>query len=211
MAERRPIVIAGAGGHGRTVLDCCRAAGLAVAGFVDPSYAPGQFVEDCPVLGGDDLLTGLDFLHAHAVIAGFSDRVARRRLNLQILSAGGLLATVIHPSNVVSRAAIVAGGSVVLAGAVVNIGARIGPFCIVNTRATIEHDCVLEDGVQISPSATLCGAVICEADAIVGAGAIILQSIRVGSGATVGAGAVVTRDVPPGQTVVGNPARPIAV
>lgn len=46
-----------------------------------------------------------------------------------------------------------------------------------------------------------------EDDASIGSGATILCGVRIGKGATVGAGAVVTRDVPPGATVVGNPAR----
>jgi acetyltransferase-like isoleucine patch superfamily enzyme len=43
--------------------------------------------------------------------------------------------------------------------------------------------------------------------ASIGTGAIILGGVRIGEGALVGAGAVVTRDVPPGATVVGSPAR----
>jgi acetyltransferase-like isoleucine patch superfamily enzyme len=48
---------------------------------------------------------------------------------------------------------------------------------------------------------------VVERGATIGSGATILGGIRIGSGALVGAGAVVTRDVPPGATVVGNPAR----
>jgi acetyltransferase-like isoleucine patch superfamily enzyme len=44
-------------------------------------------------------------------------------------------------------------------------------------------------------------------DARIGIGAIILKGVVIGHGARVGAGAVVTREVPPGATVVGNPAR----
>ena len=42
----------------------------------------------------------------------------------------------------------------------------------------------------------------------IGGGAIILPGVTIGDGALVGAGSVVTRDVAPGQTVAGNPARP---
>ena len=49
---------------------------------------------------------------------------------------------------------------------------------------------------------------VVERRASLGSGAIVLGGVRIGAGALVGAGAVVTRDVRPGETVVGNPARP---
>ena len=48
---------------------------------------------------------------------------------------------------------------------------------------------------------------IVEDGANIGAGAVILPGLTIGKGATVGAGAVVTKDVPPGVTAVGNPAK----
>lgn len=45
-------------------------------------------------------------------------------------------------------------------------------------------------------------------DVWIGGGAIILGGVTIGDGAIVGAGSVVTRDVAPGATAVGNPARP---
>ena len=48
-----------------------------------------------------------------------------------------------------------------------------------------------------------------ERGASIGTGAVILCGVRIGAGSTVGAGSVVTRDVPPGATVAGNPAREI--
>lgn len=47
--------------------------------------------------------------------------------------------------------------------------------------------------------------------ASIGANATILPGIKIGEGALVGAGSVVTKDVPPGNTVVGNPAKPLVL
>ena len=48
---------------------------------------------------------------------------------------------------------------------------------------------------------------VVEDDVSIGVNATILPGVRLGKGCIVGAGAVVVRDVPPGVTVVGNPAR----
>jgi len=45
--------------------------------------------------------------------------------------------------------------------------------------------------------------------AYIGAGAVLRQGIAIGAGAIIGMGAVVTRDVPAGETVAGNPAKPL--
>jgi sugar O-acyltransferase (sialic acid O-acetyltransferase NeuD family) len=85
--------------------------------------------------------------------------------------------------------------------------ARIGRQCIVNTRALVEHDCVLEDGVEIGPAAVLCGRVFVGANTWIGAGATILPRLRIGANAIIGAGSVVASDIPDGAVAVGVPAR----
>jgi UDP-2-acetamido-3-amino-2,3-dideoxy-glucuronate N-acetyltransferase len=70
------------------------------------------------------------------------------------------------------------------------------------------------------PRATADGALQTDADwelqrtvvergASLGSGAVVLGGLRIGRDALVGAGAVVTHDVPAGETVVGNPGRPL--
>ena len=96
-----------------------------------------------------------------------------------------------------------------MAGAIIAPEAKLGRECIINTNASVDHECILGDGVEVGPGATLCGLVTVDVNGWICAGATILPRIKIGADAIVGGGAVVTKDVSAGQTVVGVPARPI--
>ncbi len=82
----------------------------------------------------------------------------------------------------------------------------LGRACIINTGASVDHECRLGDGVHIGPGATLAGCVEVDDYATVYSGAVVLPRIRIGKSAIVGAGAVIRGDVPECTVVVGNPA-----
>lgn len=96
----------------------------------------------------------------------------------------------------------------------VTSNARIGRFFHCNIYSYVAHDCVIGDFVTFAPNVQCNGNVVIEDHAYIGTGVVIKQGtpdkpLRIGSGAVVGMGAVVTKDVPPGVTVVGNPAAPM--
>ena len=97
-------------------------------------------------------------------------------------------------------------GSQVLAQATVCVEVGTGDGCIVNTRASVDHECMLGHGVHIAPGALLAGCVTVADFSIIGAGAIVLPGVRIGRNVIVGAGSVVTKDVPDNKVVYGNPA-----
>jgi sugar O-acyltransferase (sialic acid O-acetyltransferase NeuD family) len=134
----------------------------------------------------------------------------RMRFHKRLIDAGLEPVTIAHPSAQIAANAIIGSGCQFMAGAIVNPEAIVGDQCIINTKASIDHECVLEDGCELAPGATLCGLVKLETNAWICAGATVLPRITIGADAIVGAGAVVVRDVPPGTTVIGTPARPMA-
>ena len=89
---------------------------------------------------------------------------------------------------------------------------RIGQHFHANLYSYVEHDCVIGDFVTFAPGVHCNGNVVVEDHAYIGTGAILRQGkpgnpLIIGRGAVVGMGAVVTKNVAPGITVVGNPAR----
>lgn len=207
MPNRKELVVVGAGAHARVVMDTAMAAGFAIRGLLDPAHMPGTVVNTFHVLGSDDLLQDEQFVSAHQFVVAIGDQETRRKISERLVRVGAL-ATIVHPSCVVSPSATIGAGSTVLAGCIVNANASVGRFCILNTACSVDHDCILEDGVQVSPGARLAGNVTCGADVFIGTAAVIIPKVAIGTGAIVGAGAVVVNDVDAYSTVVGNPARP---
>jgi sugar O-acyltransferase (sialic acid O-acetyltransferase NeuD family) len=213
----RPIVIVGAGGHGRVVLDMCRALGRPVAGFLDDGRPTGSTIEEVPVLGDSGRLEDPDLLRDHAVVLAFGiigeDPVLanrrRRELGDRLLARGGELATVVHPSVVVSSRAEIGVGTTVSSGAVIVTGARIGRNCMVHTVAIVDHDCVVEHGAQVGPMVTLCGGSRCREDSFLGVGVSVRPGLTVGARTRVGMQAGVLTDLPADVLAWGTPARPV--
>lgn len=134
----------------------------------------------------------------------------RLRLHARLAGAGLLPLTFAHPTACIEDSAEIGEGSQIMALAYVGVETRLGRQCIINTRASADHECVLGDGCELAPGATLCGAITLADNVWIGAGATVLPRLAFGADAMAAAGALVHRDVAPGSTVAGVPARPLA-
>jgi UDP-perosamine 4-acetyltransferase len=205
-----PIVLIGGGGHARVVADIIELIGVySIIGFTELRQESLLAGRGLPYLGNDEVLSELiekGITNAAIGVAGFNNNL-RRNLYSRCLNLGFDLPTLCHPRAIVARGASIGAGTVIMAGSIINPGVTVNENVIINTGAIVEHDCMIGHTAQIGPGAILCGNVTVGEEAFIGAGACIIQGVNVGAGAFIGAGAVVTKDVPPGVTVVGNPAR----
>jgi len=207
------VIILGAGGHGKVVLDILLAQGAyRPVGFVDDNPAmAGRLVCGLPVLGR---LADLPRLRAgglrHAVIA-IGDNATRLRHRPVLEGQGFELVTAVHPTAFVSPRSTIGRGVVVAPRACLVVDCAVGDMAIVNTGAVVDHEGDVGEGAHVGPAAALSGRVVLGRGAFVGTGAAVIQGRRIGRFATVGAGAAVVRDVPDHATAVGVPARVIKV
>lgn len=205
-----PVLILGAGGHARVLLEALRSSSRQVAGIVDADEARiGETVMGVPVIGTDEKV--FDFRTDEIELVNGIGSVAStaKRVELfEVFKARGYrFATVVHPSAVIASDVELAEGAQIMAGAVIQVGAHIGMNSIVNTRAAVDHDCRIGAGVHIAPGVTLSGDVRVDDDVHIGTGATVIQGVHISENSVIGAGSVVLRDVPGGVTVYGVPAR----
>ena len=205
------VVIIGAGGHGKVVLDVLQAQGkYRVAGFLDANASLAEsYVCGVPVLGQINALPRLRRQKIRRAIIAIGDNKARLAQVSDVDAAGMDLVTAVHPTAFVSPRAKLGRGVVVAPQASVVTEAVVGDLVIVNTGAVVDHECVLGDGAHVCPGAALAGRVRVGRGAFIGIGANVIQCRTVGDFAVIGAGAVVIDDVRDGAKMVGVPARQI--
>lgn len=202
------LALVGAGGHGKVLFDTALECGYRDVHFYDDrvmrSASP---IHDFQVLGKTRDLAGR-FHEYDGILVAIGNNLTRLKIFEALENLGAPLVSLVHPSAVISPHADIANGTVILANTVVQFGVRLGKCCVVNTSASVDHDCIVGAGVHIAPGVRLTGGVTVGDLSLLGAGCIVLPNVSIGRQVTVGAGSVVLADVSDHVTVVGNPASP---
>ena len=212
-----PLIVLGGGEHARVVIEAARTQGdrWAVQGYVAPE-AGATTTPDVPWLGDDATLAArLEDLAPDDrpwLVLGFgggetAGALTARAATTERFGPGTRWATIVHATAWVSPTAKLEHGVVVLAGAVVNTGAHVLRHAILNSATVVEHDVLIGAGSHVAPGAVIGGGTQIHGHAFIGLGARVRDHIEIGAGAVVGMGAVVVESIEPGATVVGIPAR----
>lgn len=208
-ADCRRILIVGAGGFGREVLQWARDAwprhAARLAGFLSndarvlDGFEPGLSILDSPEnyrpLPGDFLLLAIGVPYV------------RRQVAESLLARGAEFLTLVHPTAVVAASATIGAGSILCPYAIVSDSASLGRFALLNYHASIGHDASAGDYTVLSPYATLGGHAQIEPDVFMGLHASVGPGKRVGARSKVSANSCALANAPADSIVFGAPGR----
>lgn len=215
----RDIIVIGAGGFGREVVDVLTAindhAGQVVwrlLGVVDDAPSVLNLARlkkgAIPYLGTiADAIAGTPSSYA----VGVGSPRARRAIAGRLDEAGFAPVALLHPAASLGSMVTVGAGTVVCAGARLTTNIGLGQHVHVNLNATVGHDTTIGDFVSINPLASISGDCTVGDEVLIGVAASIINGVEVGRGAVVGGGACAVRDVEADATVVGVPAKQLGV
>lgn len=206
------IVIVGAGGNAKTIIDTIeRNNEFLIEGFIDIGEINKVIYRGYKIIGHDEDIHRIyqAGIHCACVAVGFMGKSdLRQRLYNALKNEGFELPVIIDNSAIIATDAQIGEGSYVGRQAVVNTDAIIGKMCILNTLSVVEHECIVGDFSHISVSAVICGQSKIGNNVMVGSNATVIQRVNINNDCIIGAGTVVTKDIlTVGSTAVGIPAR----
>ncbi len=191
------IYIYGASGHGLVVADIARLCGYEEIIFIDDGNKKYQSFED---IKDNNVIP---------IALGIGNNQIRKRIFEKVKSFGFNIATLIHPSSVISNSVNIDEGTVVMAKVVLNANAVVGKAVILNSSCVIEHECRIEDFVHISPNAVLGGNVEVKELTHVGIGSTVIQGIIIGKNCIIGSSSNVVKNIDNNKKAFGNPCKEI--
>lgn len=218
MPESRKILLLGAGGHCRSVMDSltalCNYETINLIDYRKSDDTTKDAREDiltlAPIVGNDKDLERLHkegYTDAFITVGSIGNVGTRIKLYEQLKQIGYQIPNIIDKESVVSPYTMLGEGIYVGKKAVINANTRIGNCAIINTASVIEHDCVIGDFVHVATGSILCGDVNIADRTHIGAGSIIRQGIQIGKDSMIGIGSIVVKDIAEKIVAYGNPCR----
>lgn len=207
----KDLIIIGAGDFGREVAALVSNINEAkpewnFLGFVDDNLT-GSTVEGWPIIGQISCIYEMNPMPL--VVIAIANTQSKKRVADQIEKYNVPLATLIHPSVIVSGISEIGAGSIICAGTILAINTRMGKHTVLNLGCRIGHDTILKDYSSCMPGTNLAGKVVLEEGVYTGLNACVINGITIGAWSTIGAGAAVIQDIPDHSVAVGVPARVI--
>jgi sugar O-acyltransferase (sialic acid O-acetyltransferase NeuD family) len=207
------VIVFGAGGHAKVVIDVIESqAKFKIAAVYDADLNKSSLL-GYPIFHDIGRIKEMGINNG---IVAIGHNTTRKTVALKILEImpDFNFVTAVHPFTAIAHGVVIDKGSVIMAGCCINADSTIGMHCIINTRASLDHENLISDYVNVSPGAATGGNVSIGESTFIGLGVNIIQKISIGSNSFIGAGSLVVKQIPCNVLAYGMPAkiiRPISV
>lgn len=193
------LLIFGCGGHAKSVADVAISCGWNKILFIDPNAKKGEEIFGFPILKQAPP-DKKDF------IVAIGDNKLRSSIYQTLCEQGYNPQKIISPNAYISASAFIGKGVFISHHAYIGPCVKIFDNTIINTKAVVEHECIVRSHTHISIGSLLSGKVTVGEYCFIGAGSIIKEKIVVGKNIVIGAGGVVVKNVEHEGIYVGIPA-----
>lgn len=213
MANRRNLVIIGAGGHAKVIMDIVEKENkYRIVGLIDSFKKKGDFILNHRVIGTEndleELMEKYDFdMGIIAIGNNWTRKLFHKKISSQFPEFK--FASAVHPNATVGKNCSIGYGTVIMPGAIINSDSIVKNFCIINSDALLEHDCYMENYSSLAPKSALAGGVRLGECSVIGMGAVVLQTLSIGNDCIIGASALINKNVKKNSMVYGIPGKVI--
>lgn len=207
--NHKPVILMGNGGHARVLMDALLLQRRDILGFTAPEKQVNPF--NLEYLGTDDVILQYapDEVELVNAIGSVSNTAFRKQIFGTMKKANYVFSSVVHPRAYLAHGVQLGEGCQILAGVVIQPFSNISDNSIINTNASIDHDCHIGAHSHIAPGTTISGMVTIGNSTHIGTGTTLIQNVEVGNHVLVGAGSVVIRNISSGKTAYGVPAKEV--
>jgi len=202
-SQSLPLLILGAGGHAKVLLEVLFQEQRKIIGVATPHLDSGAHYLGLAVIGSDEAVFEYDTQEVLLIngVGSLPEKKHRWDLSVTMRERGYRFGSVIHPNSTIATDVLFAEGVQLMAGAIIQPGCKIGRDSIINTGVKIDHDSIVGDQCHIAPGVTISGDVQVGNNVHIGTGVHVIQGINIGEGSVIAAGTTVYKDVPRGVMV----------
>ncbi len=181
-----------------------------VIGFVDDDQSNhGKEFAGVKVIGGREFIRKHKDAYVLAVPGNPTSFLNRQRIVEELNVGQKRLATIIHPSAVISKEAKIGFNTLIMPNVVVSCSTEVGNHCVILPNTTISHDCKIGDYCSFGSNVSVAGYCQIDVSCYIGTGASLRDRLRIGARTQIGMGANVVNNIPSNVIAYGNPAKVI--
>ena len=205
--KNKKLIIVGAGGHARVIIETALLQGYFIEGIVDINFrGKPENILDVPIIGGFKKLYNFSSLDCHVFIA-IGDNKIRAKYFILAKKKGFFLPPLQHPWSKISQFAKINSGVFINMGAMINSLAIINNNTIINTGAIVDHETEIGENCHIAPGVKISGRCKIGDNTFIGIGSSVKDKIYIGNNCIIGAGSVVVSNIPDNSLAYGIPAK----